>query len=134
MSVSKLIAEGVAEGVTAFLAQRRAQASEMIEELDGLYDELHQKSGELSAHVFERPEIERAAMKRLMQEINPVNLKEHTQTSAEKHLDLDEMFRGWRKRRNELEGEVHYLTGKLDVQRRKADLAIALLQVVAKES
>ena len=47
---------------------------------------------------------------------------------------LDPVFAAWRLKRNELEGNVHFLERQADVQRRVFDLEIALLQIVAKES
>lgn len=129
-----MIADGVAEGVTQFLGQRRGQAEEAIAELDRLNDELHAKAGELSAHLAERPEVERKALEQIMEMTNPVTLKPYGKTDGEKNLDLVDEFRGWRQKRNELEGWYHYLQGKIAVQSRTCDLQIALLQVVARES
>lgn len=134
VSISQKIAAGVAEGVTAFLEDRGAAANEAIETLAQTHNELHMAAGQLSAHLASRPAVERAAMPRVMEQVDPVTLKNFTKTSAEANLDLDPTFAEWRIKRNELEGDVRFLEHQVDVQRRICDLRIALLQIVAKES
>lgn len=134
VSISQQIAAGVAEGVTAFLKNRGEAAQEAIETLEQIHGGLHLAAGELSTHIADRPAIERAAIPRVMEMTDPVTLKNYTKTGAEANLDLDPVFAEWRRKRNELEGQVHFLERQADVQRRVCDLQIALLQIVAKES
>lgn len=134
MSISAKIAAGVAEGVTAFLKNRGEAASDAIQTLENIHGALHLAAGELSSHIADRPAVERASMARVLEMTDPVTLKNYNKTGAENNLDLDPVFAAWRLKRNELEGNVHFLERQADVQRRVCDLEIALLQIVAKES
>lgn len=133
MSVSDSIADAIAQGIKDGLEASKKVAYAAIDQLDSIIEERHQKAGELSSHVATRPGVERVAMEQMMGGQNPATGKDWTKTDAMSNLDMIPEFAGWRQRRNTLEGEFHYLDGKVEVQKRRADLAIVTLQLYAKE-